>query len=266
VVDTWRDALNDPGIKWSHGRVRAMFDEMSDYQFEWQGFPVPLPDFPLVLNKRHPLRPVLDVYDYQARHRDVEIELLVGGPPIAADDYEEEVIVNSWFSFKLNVTVYVVRAGTKYFALRVPRSTDGAMKRLDYWLGTIGASDAWDQQAENKARHMLRSMLTERQYRQYDLTGSFLETSERSRLTYVFRRLRPTVALTPRNKPGSLNDHMRCLAVLCMHPIGYYQGSWGGCLVPTDDVIAHLTYMRGDEAGFWKEANQHESWVPEAGL
>ena len=33
-----------------------------------------------------------------------------------------------------------------------------------------------------------------------------------------------------------------------------------------DDVIAHLTLMRADEAGYWKAANQHQPSSPEAGL
>jgi hypothetical protein len=37
-------------------------------------------------------------------------------------------------------------------------------------------------------------------------------------------------------------------------------------MCPTDDVIAHLQLMRGDERMFWKRSNQHPSWRPEAGL
>lgn len=151
------------------------------------------------------------------------------------------------------------------FHIKMPRSPDQSMDRLRYWLRTIGASDAWDLDAEHTAREKLRGLISERQWRHYDLTGSFMETSNRSRLTYVFRRLRPTVVLSPRNKPGR-EDTMLCIAVLCMHPIGYYGDSWAGCLVPSDDVIAHLMFMRGDEAGYWGEANQHASWTPNAGL
>ena len=59
---------------------------------------------------------------------------------------------------------------------------------------------------------------------------------------------------------------MRCLAVLCLHPIGYYANSWAGCMVPSDDVIAALAMMRGDEAMFWGKAVKHEPHEPEAGL
>jgi hypothetical protein len=44
--------------------------------------------------------------------------------------------------------------------------------------------------------------------------------------------------------------HVRC--TLCMHPIAYYEDSWAGAMCPTDDVIAALMMMRGDEPMFWR--------------
>lgn len=89
----------------------------------------------------------------------------------------------------------------------------------------------------------------------------FAERSPRSGISYIFRRLRPTIAL----KAGK-DDRMRCLAALCMHPIGYYDGSWAGAMCPTDDVIAHLMLMRGDEHMFWRRSNQHPAWSQFAGI
>lgn len=262
----------------THEDMRRGLDRISDHIGEWQGVPVPLgPDHPVILHDRHPLR---DLYRSFA---ELEVEVLVGGPPDDADptdvdaglaraverSFEEERIVNRWFSWKLNVEVVVFqRPDGRAFAVKVPRAPDGSMDRMNFWLTTLGASDAWDEAAEHRAREKLRGLLTERQWRHYDLTGCFLETSERSKLTYLFRRLRPTIVLTPRGRRRHdvPDEHMRCLAVLCMHPIGYYGRSWGGCLVPSDDVIAHLIYMRSDEAGFWRVANQHEARSPEAGL
>jgi hypothetical protein len=94
-----------------------------------------------------------------------------------------------------------------------------------------------------------------------ELTGMFLETSKRSAVTYLFRRLRPTVAIG-RNKDGGGN----IMAALCLHPIAYYAGSWAGAMCPTDDVLAHYCLMRGDEKMFWRRANQHAAFRPEAGL
>jgi len=59
---------------------------------------------------------------------------------------------------------------------------------------------------------------------------------------------------------------VRILACLCAHPIGFYTGSWAGALVPTDDVMAHLLLVRGDEHEFWKQCNQHHPLAPESGL
>lgn len=241
--------------------IRTILDRASTHMEEWHGFPVPLADLPVTLHDRHPLREgyrkieaTMNTYE--------EIEIVVGGPEVTD---EPEVIRNHWWSKKLNADVWVYQQGDKVFGIKQYRSPDRSMERLNFWLNTIGTADAWTLAAEAKARKKLRDLLTPRQWHHYYLTGSFLETSERSRLTYIFRRLRPTVAMSPRNKPGG-PDTMRCLAVLCMHPIGYYQQSWGGCLVPTDDVIAHLISMRADEARYWGQCNQHQPSEPEAGL
>lgn len=233
-------------------RVRGICDAMSEWAGDWQGIPVPLgDDMPLVLAKDHPLAAI---YNRPVEHT-CSVE----------DVHEQERVVNWWFSKKRNCEVYVIERDGKYSALTLPRSPDRSMDRLTLWLQTMGAADAWELAAEHTARDTLRAMLTERQWMHYDLTGAFFETSPRSRLTYVFRRLRPTIALTPRGKNGR-EGTMLCLAVLCLHPIGYYSRSWAGCMVPSDDVIAHLAWMRGDEAGFWKQANQHDPSSPEAGL
>lgn len=155
----------------------------------------------------------------------------------------------------------------KYFATRIPRSPDGSIDRLTFWVNTLGASAGWDLEAEHRARVKLRTHLSEHQWRHYELTGTFLETSKRSGLIYMFRRSRPTIALSPRWPWwGSQPDSMRCLATLCMHPVGFYQRSWAGCMVPSDDLIAYLLFMRADEARYWKFAIQHEPWQAEAGL
>lgn len=243
---------------WTMDESREWLDALADFTGEWQGIPVPLgEDNPLVLADGHPLR---DFYRdlHQADMTDVNI--------VVADDVpDDEEIVNYWFCRRRNLDVYVARSKDRYYAITIPVAPDRSMDRLTMWLQTMGAADAWDRDAEHKARETLRAMLTERQWMHYDLTGSFFETSPRSRLTYVFRRLRPTIAMTPRGKHGD-DDRMRCLAVLCLHPIGYYARSWAGCMVPSDDVIAHLAWMRGDEAGFWRQANQHDPSSPEAGL
>ena len=129
-------------------------------------------------------------------------------------------------------------------------------------IATIDAADAWSIECEARAVDTLAELVTHRQFKHYMLTGTFLETSKRSGLHYLFRRLRPTVAI------GAAQDgkSMKILCALCLHPIAYYAGTWGGSMVPTDDVIAHLMLMRGDEPMFWRRSNQHPAYAPEAGV
>lgn len=240
---------------WTHEDLRAFADFASDRNEEWQGYPVPLgDDTPLVLHPRHPMR---DLYPNVVK------------PSTDSGFDDGETCVNRWWCRKRQVEVFVIRdKHGRASVLTLPHAPDRSMERLTFWMTTIGGADAWDLDAEHKAREHLREMLTERQWRHYDLTGSFFETSDRSRVTYLFRRLRPTVALSPRGTSGTSTgeESMRCLAVLCLHPIGYYANSWAGCMVPTDDVIAHLSLCRGDEARYWGQAIQHAAHEPEAGL
>jgi hypothetical protein len=240
---------------WDGQQVRDLLDFLGEHEGDWQGIPVPLgDDMPVVVQPRHPMA------EFFATTPGYRHEC---SATVVRDD---ERVVNRWLDRRRNREVYVFDTAGRYHAKVVPLSPDRSMERLTYWLSTIGGSDAWNLEAEHKAREQLREVLTERQWRHYDLTGTFLEYSKRSRITYVFRRLRPTVAMSPRGPEGRDNETMRCLAVLCLHPIGYYANSWAGCMVPTDDVMAHLLMMRGDEAMFWGKAIQHQPHEPEAGL
>lgn len=146
--------------------------------------------------------------------------------------------------------------------------TDGLVRKcpmpgvgnLDIQLRTLGVSAVWGIEQEQMALQTLGTLIRHSAFKQYLLTGAFIETSPRSGVIYMFRRLRPTIAIRPMAK------HLRVLCALCMHPVGYYNDSWGGAMCPTDDVIAHLVMMRGDEHMFWKRCNQHAPNKPEAGL
>jgi hypothetical protein len=127
-------------------------------------------------------------------------------------------------------------------------------------IQTMGASDAWGVEQEANALQTLAGLLPHHAFKKYLLAGSFLESSERSKITYWFRKLKPTVALHEHQ------GEMKILCALCMHPIAYYAGTWSGAMCPTDDVIAHLSLMRGDEAMYWRRCNQHPAYRPEAGL
>lgn len=254
---------NDPEI--SLEDVRQFVKQASEHHRDWQGMPVPVDGLRVRLHEQHPLRHKIDQLN-GVYASDDEPQTFA----CHVDESQQEVIVNSWRHSQRNATVYVVRGvDGKSRAFLLPFPPDNSMRRLMLGMQTMGAADAWTVDAEVKAMEKLQTMLTERQFRMYVLTGAFLERSPRSDVTYWFRKLRPTVAMTPRwrqrdDRPEP--DSMRCLAVLCLHPVGYYEDSWAGCMTPTDDVIAHLLLMRADEAGYWGQANQHDPASAEAGL
>lgn len=131
---------------------------------------------------------------------------------------------------------------------------------LDKALRTMGCSVAWGIEQEAKAQQLLATLLSHYAFKCYLLTGTFLERSERSGITYFFRKLRPTVAIRAEG------ETTRILCTLCAHPIGLYANSWAGAMAPSDDVIAHLLMCRADEHFFWKKCNQHPAYRSESGL
>lgn len=166
---------------------------------------------------------------------------------------------NAWWSVERQSYVHLVQRGGRvelYYDVRSSGSRVGLL------IGTLDRASAWPVAAEARAMEKLRELIPDHMWERYFLTGTFLETSKRSGVTYVFRRSRPTLAL----RPGVKGAGMRVIAALCLHPLGFYMGSWAGVMVPTDDVIAHLLLMRGDEHRFWRQANQHAAWAPEAGI
>ena len=268
------------GQEYTWAELRAYADQMSERIQEWQGIPMPIPDMKVILHDQHPYK---DSINTVFKPPPPEINITIGGPETGEPLFEtreelltylserifednSELLVNRWYSKEKQAMIYVYQKDGKAFSARTPMSTDRSHDRAWLAIRTIGACDAWDLDAEYAAQDKLRAMLRPHNWRQYELTGTFLEESPRSHITYMFRRLRPTIALSPRNKPGALRDNMRIIATLCMHPIGYYDKTFAGCMVPTDDVIAHLTYMRGDEADYWAKANQHQPHHPEAGI
>lgn len=228
---------------------------------EWGGYPIPLDSLPLVLEERHPMAQTLSGMSFDnirlARKRG-------NNHPEERDDPPLVEYVNSWYSLSRRCHVTILRVmpmgGETVFVVQ----PDFGAERLVSMLNLFEACDVWNIDAEVAAQSKLLAMVGVHKFKQYMMTGSFLETSSRSRVTYVFRKLRPTVAMAPydRNK----DESMKVLACLCLHPIGYYETTWAGVMCPTDDVIAHLTMMRGDEHLFWRKANQHPAWIKEAGL
>jgi hypothetical protein len=220
---------------------------------EWCGVPMPMPGNPIEIESRNPwrekLKPVMEMMN----------------PPKPDSEFEPEAnIVNQWFSERLNMEVGIMKHEGRY---RPFKHSHRYARRVGRLLRTIGASQAWNLEVELRAIDTLETLVKPHIMEMYVLTGMMLETSKRSGLTYVFRRLAPTIVLTPRG-PADRPDQneMRTLCALCLHPIGYYTNTHAGAMVPTDDVIAHLLMMRGDEHLFWKRSNQHSTHSPEAAV
>lgn len=236
-----RAVVPEPEITWD--LMREVASVASIEAGEWGGAPVPVEGSPLVMEPRYPFK---------------GLEQIGQTPkPTTPQDW---TLLNQWYCFGRNSIVYVCREANG--KSRAYLSPDGAGRRLQFWIKTLGvACVAWDERTERRAMEKLKSLITAHAYKCYVLTGGFLETSNRSKVTYVFRRLRPTIALRP-----DRNMTMRAIAVLCLHPLGYYSDTWAGVQCPTDDVISHLLMMRGSEHQFWKKANHHSLAMASAGV
>lgn len=281
-------AVFDPENAPSWSQVRAAVNKLAIKRGEWAGYPQPIDGLELVIEPRHPLygslnglrldadkREPLDVSEHKLTEREfkrvlaalpdeINSRLSFLGQSIAElrKNLNElgvaPMLVNAWHCHQRGINVFVYRLGKRAQVLFEPASTPGC--RFDMQFNTLLATDAWDMEAELQAQATLAKLISDSAYRRYILCGMFLERSQRSGVYYLFRKLRPTLAVRLRG-----ND-ARLLSALCLHPVGYYMNSFAGTLVPTDDVIAHLLMMRGDERKFWAKANQHPLDLPQSGL
>lgn len=208
----------------THQEARDRLDYIGEAAGEYAGIPMPIDGERLVIHPSYRFAPICNKTQ----------------PP---DDY---TVINSWRSQRLNAHVVIMQE-------KDGRRTHLKLEEdiLARVLRTFGLNGVWSLEAEAKAQMKLAELIPHHQFRGYLLTGCFIESSPRSNICYVFRRLRPTIALSKNCVPAKV------LASLCLHPIGYYDESFAGSMVPTDEVIAHLILMRGDEHAFWKWSNQH---------
>jgi len=236
----------------SWDEVHAGLARASRKAGEWAGYPMPIEGMSMTVHPSYPFsenlsktflpKPSLRVCHDSDVNEDVELR-------------------NSWSSYKDRWTIQIWRDGKKFLFTRGSRVHAAPMV-----LQTLGAARSWDFAAELRAQETLKRHLTEWAYQCYIMTGTFLETSPRSHVSYMFRRLRPTIAMTGRPTRKGDDVGMRILTCLCLHPVGFFNGTFAGALVPSDDVLAHLLMMRGCEAKFWAHANHHDPLSPEAGL
>lgn len=233
--------------------VRKIMNQWAyDTGRSWAGVPMPISGHRLYLEPKYPFKHIENFRfnDELEEEQKPQQEIPDGPTPY---------VRNRWYSFYHNTYVSIFQVGDKVKALVEPRMI--GKYTIGHTLNTLGISyQAWDVEAELKAMEKLHGLIKQHLWEAYFLTGTFIETSKRSGVTYMFRKLRPTIATAP------VKNEMRVLAALCMHPIGFYQESWAGVMCPTDDVIAHLLMMRGDEHRYWREANQHPVYEPMAGL
>lgn len=134
-----------------------------------------------------------------------------------------------------------------------------AAQRFELYIEAMSARRSCLADAEWKAMQRLMTMLSEEQREDYVLSASFAERG-RSNVLYGFRKGLPTLAIAIGEEAGTP------LAALCLHPLGYYEGTHAGVLAPSDDVIAALLMMRSDEKFFWRKANQISPQDPLAAM
>ena len=232
--------------------VNQRVQQIAARRGEWAGMPMPVEGTSMTIHPSYPFADALSkTFMAKPSYRECH------DPEVDDTAY----LVNEWHSYRDGKVLMIWRDKTGFHFSHSSRQNSGPMI-----IETIGAARAWDFDAELRAQETLKRHLTEWAYQAYIMTGSFLESSKKSGVVYLFRRLRPTIALTANPGFSGKDGGMRILCTLCAHPVGYYNGSWAGALVPTDDVISHLLMMRSDEHYFWRVCNQHPAWAPESGL
>lgn len=189
-------------------------------------------------------------------------------PPACRTELEEEIsrkvkVRNSWSQLG---DMEVVVLDTDEGPMAVPRYHAGwrLQKMIDTTVLRAGTSQTAD--AELRAMDSLKKRLNGAQWDSYVLSGMFLEESKRSGLHYFFRKGYPTIATSYR--PGTKKGYSegRVIACLCLHPMGYYQGSYCGLMCPTDEVICQLLMMRADERRYWGKCGQWSPSDPRSGI
>lgn len=224
---------------------------------EWAGVPMPIPNLSLTIEEKNPWRDKIAAIE-KVCHAEGEPRHI--RPFICNADAMDWLVVNSWWSTRERREVGIVASVNpprRYRFIYIDPAHD-YVRRFNFAIDTMIAATAWTMDTELKAMERLADLLKEHLFEAYVATGAFIETSRRSGLTYLFRRCRPTVVFN-----GATQKIISCL---CLHPIAYYQNTFAGGMCPTDDVIAHLMLMRGDEAMFWRRANQHPPDRPQGGL
>jgi hypothetical protein len=212
---------------------------------EEHGYPygLPLPEFteknsmhPLVLARGVPMRGIFEVNQ--------------GFTEMQQELTQRKIKVrNSWTTLG-DQTVCVVDTTEGPMAWPRPHAGERLRKFMETTL--TRAASAASAEAEMKAMESLKKRLGVGPWASYVLNGAFGEASERSGIHYIFRKGLPVLAVSFRTP----NQGGRVLAALCLHPMGYFRGTFAGVMTPTDEVIAQLLMMRANEHKFWAKSGQ----------
>ncbi len=239
-------------------RFRMNLGQLAFNRGYYAGVPLPVDGAgALTLEPKHPLRAMLE----GAGRSPATCEFTC-----STSDVNEEQHIRSRFWVKRErreVIIYTDGPGQRIKWIWDSPYELEEHERCSLMMRTLLASGAYPIEAEFAAQERLAELTTTWQFRSYLMTGMFSERSKRSQARYIFRRQRPTLVMLPWN-PGEEPANPVC--ALCMHPVGYYERSFAGAMVPTDDIIAHLLLMRADEHEYWRRSNQHSIWRKEAGV
>ena len=235
--------------------LRNATRKIAEMRGEWAGLPMMLDGHELTVEPTHPYAERLMQAGAKVAARAViaEEDELSGVLPVPSSKLR-----NVFWSWRYRAPVAIMEDVDG----KIVWGPLGTSNQIGMQLETLGASDAWGIEQESNAVNLLGTFVRHRQFKQYLMTGMFLEKSKRSGVHYLFRRLRPTVAMVESRDGGE----MRMLCALCLHPIAYYSESHAGAMCPTDEIIAHLMLMRGDEHLYWRRANQHAPYRKEAAV
>jgi hypothetical protein len=188
-----------------------------------------------------------------------DVPVAIGGAPevrvCSASDVnecqDEDYVVNTWHTTRKMIAVCNNRKGASVHKF------EATTERFEMYLRTLLCqAGAVDSDAEFKAMIALRKRINDNQWDCYVLGNAFTETSERSNVTYIFRKGLPTIAMRCRPRPeGGETRHF--LAALCSHPLAWFEGTHVGAYPPTDEVLANLLAVRADEHMYWRKSIQH---------
>lgn len=251
------EAANNPELEISWMDLGKLCCKAAEEGGEWAGAPMPIETADLVIAPGYQFEKLNGM-----RWSDLNGEPREEKSPLQEiADALNPKIRNVWWCPQRGGYVHVVECMGKITAWIDFDYSQRSAKTLNRAFIAFDAAQVIDGNAELMAMDKLRSMVKPHLFNGYLIHGMILETSPRSGVTYIVRKGRPTIAM----RPGT-DGNMKILCCLCLHPLGFYEGSFYGVMCPSDEVVAHLIMIRAKEEFFWRKANQHPAWAWEAGL